>query len=160
MWIIIPITLYFYTNSSGTFQIMINDDDTQIGADQVVIETGNDSGVFVGKFVIPSQLGKDMELQYYDSVDATCGDSTIYTVSTIASNIGSVSFDASSYPVPFVANALNSGDNTSMVTDAGKVSGTISITEPDSSSDTFTTGSAGNTLVQGTIKIKLSGCYV
>ena len=29
-----------YTNSSGTFQIMINDDDSQIGADQVVIETG------------------------------------------------------------------------------------------------------------------------
>ena len=47
-----------------------------------------------------------------------------------------------------------------MVTDAGKVVGTISVTEPDSSSDTFTTGSAGNTLVAGTIKIKLSGSYV
>ena len=92
-----------YTNSSGTFQIMINDDNSQIGADQVIIETGSDTGVFVGTFVVPSQLGKDMELQYYDSVDATGGDSTTYTVATIASNLGSVSFDASSYPVPFVS---------------------------------------------------------
>lgn len=149
-----------YTNSSGTFQIMINDDDSQIGADQVIVETGADTGVFVGTFVVPSQLGKDMELQYYDSVDATGGDSTIYTVATIASNIGSVSFDASSYPVPFVADALNSGDNVSMASSAGKVVATISVTEPDSSSDTFTTDSASTTLVAGTIMIKLSGSYV
>jgi hypothetical protein len=42
-----------YTNSSGTFQVMINDDDTQIGSDIVVIETGADTGVFVGTFVVP-----------------------------------------------------------------------------------------------------------
>ena len=149
-----------YTNSSGTFQIMINDDDSQLSADQVIIETGADTGVFVGTFVVPSKLGNDMELQYYDSVDATGGDSTIYAVSTIASNLGSVSFDQTSYPVPYNANGLDEGDNTEMAVDAGPVSVTLSVTEPDSSSDTFTTASAGNSLTAGTIKVKLSGTYV
>ena len=149
-----------YTNSSGTFQVMINDDDSQISADQVVIETGADTGVFVGTFVVPSQLGKDMELQYYDSVDATGGDSTIYAVSTIASSLGSVSFDQTSYPVPYNPDALNEGDNTVMSTGAGPVAVTLSVTEPDSTSDTFTTASAGTSLTAGTIKVKLSGTYV
>ena len=149
-----------YTNSSGTFQVMINDDDSQVSADQVVIETGADTGVFVGTFVVPDKLGKDMELQYYDSVDATGGDSTIYGVSTIASNLGSVSFDQSSYPVPYNPNGLDEGDNTVMSTGAGPVSVTLSVTEPDSTSDQFTTASVGTSLTAGTIKVKLSGTYV
>ncbi len=149
-----------YTNSSGTFQVMINDDDSKLSADQVVIETGVDTGVFVGTFVVPSQLGKDMELQYYDSVDATGGDSTVYGVSTISSNLGSVTFDQTSYPVPYNADGLDEGDNTAMSVSAGKVAVTLAVTEPDSSSDTFTTASAGNTLTAGTIKVKLSGTYV
>jgi hypothetical protein len=149
-----------YTNSSGTFQIMINDDDSQISADQVIIETGSDTGVFVGTFVVPSQLGKDMELQYYDSVDATGGDSTIYVVSTIASSLGSVSFDQNSYPVPYNPDDLNSGDNAVMSHGAGAVSVTLSVTEPDSSSDSFTTADVGTSLTAGTIKVKLSGTYV
>ena len=149
-----------YTNSSGTFQVMINDDDSQVSADQVVIETGADTGVFVGSFVVPSKLGNDMELQYYDSVDATGGDSTIYGVSTIASNTGSVSFDQTTYPVPYVVNGLDEGDNTVMSTPLGAVTVTIAITEPDNSNDTLTTGSAGNSLTAGTIKVKLSGAYV
>ena len=149
-----------YTNSSGTFQVMINDDDSQISADQVVIETGADTGVFVGTFVLPSKLGNDMELQYYDSVDATGGDSTIYAVSTIASSLGSVSFEQTSYPVPYYPDALNEGDNTVMSTGAGPVAVTLSVTEPDSTSATFTTASAGSSLTAGTIKVKLSGAYV
>ena len=149
-----------YTNSSGTFQVMIDDDDSKLSADQVVIETGVDTGVFVGTFVVPSQLGKDMELQYYDSVDATGGDSTVYGVSTIASNLGSVTFDQTSYPVPYNADGLDEGDNTAMSVSAGKVAVTLAVTEPDSSSDTFTTASAGNSLTAGTIKVKLSGTYV
>jgi len=153
-----------YTNSSGTFQIMINDDNSQIGSDVVIIETGADTGVFVGTFVVPSQLGKDMELQYYDSVDATGGDSTIYSVSTIASSLGSVSFDLSSYPVPYNADKLNAGDNTVMSSSAGKVAVTIAVTEPDSSSDSLTTNTSseasGSSLTAGTIKVKLSGTYV
>jgi len=149
-----------YTNASSTFQVMINDDDSQIGADQVVIETGADTGVFVGTFVVPNKLGNDMEIQYYDSVDATGGDSTIYGVSTIASGTGSVSFDQNSYPVPYKASALNEGDNTTMVTDNGKVAVTIAVSDPDATSDTFTTAAAGDSLTAGTIKVKLSGAYV
>jgi len=78
-----------YTNSSGTFQVMIGDDDSVLSSDQIIIETGADTGVFVGSFVVSpslstrSLLGTDMELQYYDSVDATGGDSTIYGVSQL-----------------------------------------------------------------------------
>jgi len=150
-----------YTNSGGTFQIMINDDDSQIQADQVVIETSENSGTFSGTFVVPSQLGKDMELQYYDSVDATGGDSTTYNTASIASNLGSISLDRTSYPVPFNADELNAGDNTVMAHAAGgAVVGTITVSDPDATADTFTTSSNLNSCDAGNVKVKLSGTYI
>ena len=36
-----------------------------------IIETTSDSGIFVGTFKVPDYKGQDMELTYYDSVDAS-----------------------------------------------------------------------------------------
>jgi hypothetical protein len=149
-----------YTNASQTFQIVINDDDSQLSADQVVIETSADSGTFIGTFVVPDQLGTDMELQYYDAVDATGGDSTTYATAAIASNLGDVSLDRTSYPVPYLADKLNEGDNTVMASSAGNVVATISVTDPDNSADSLTTNSNLSTHTAGTIKVKLGGTYV
>ena len=69
-----------------------------------IIETTNDSGVFVGTFKVPDYKGQDMELTYYDSKDAS-GEATrtVYDIATVTSNSGTVSFDKSVYPVPFAS---------------------------------------------------------
>jgi hypothetical protein len=149
-----------YTNSSGTFQIMIDDDDSQLLGDQVIIETSSNSGVFSGTFVVPNKLGKDMELQYYDSVDQSGEDSTTYDVASIASNLGTVALDRTSYPVPYLANNLDEGDNTVMSVAAGNVVGTITVTDPDATDDTFTTSTNANSCEAGKVKVKLSGTFV
>jgi len=167
-----------YTNSSDatsstggqTFSILINDDDSQVGSDQVVIETSADSGIFVGTFAVPNKKGQDMELQYYDAIDASGGSSTTYAVSSIASNDGGISLDRTSYPVPYLAGGseadtacticLNEGDNTVLLGNAaGSVSASLTVTEPDSAADTLTTNSDAS-YTQGKIKVKLSGSYV
>ncbi|SVE04087.1 uncharacterized protein METZ01_LOCUS456941, partial [marine metagenome] len=95
-----------YENSSKTFQMNV----TGSGGvshmpfatkPMTVIETTNDSGIFVGTFKVPDFKGQDMSLTYYDSLDASGSATEQYAAATVVSNSGSVSFDRSVYPVPF-----------------------------------------------------------
>ena len=45
-----------------------------------IIETGDNTGVFVGTFSVPDYKGSDMELVYYDSKDA--GGSAVSNIMT------------------------------------------------------------------------------
>ena len=74
-----------------------------------IIETTNDSGIFVGTFTVPNYNGQDMELIYYEARDAGGNSMEFYDTATISSNAGSVSFDRSVYPVPFVAGDIEDG---------------------------------------------------
>jgi len=105
-----------------------------------IIETTNDSGVFVGTFKVPDYKGQDMELTYYDSKDASGEAVEVYDVTTVTSNSGTVSFDRSVYPVPFASQDLRSGDNNETTqTEAGNVTMTITVSDSDYTSDTLTT---------------------
>ena len=96
-----------YTNSSGTFQITCTDGtDPEISskcvtAAQVIIETGANTGVFVGTFTVPSELGEDMEITYYESADAAGESIEFYDIASISSNDGDVALSKSVYPLPF-----------------------------------------------------------
>jgi hypothetical protein len=144
-----------YTNSSSTFKMTIT------GAGEVtqqpfatnpmtIIETTNDSGIFVGTFTVPNFNGEDMELTYYEARDAGGNDSEIYDTATITSNAGSVSFDRSVYPVPFVAGDIEDGAGTDISSIAGAVTMLVVVSDADHTDETLTTG--GST---GTISIKL-----
>ena len=95
-----------YENSSRTFQMNVTGSS---GASSMpfatkpmtIIETTNDSGIFVGTFKVPDFKGQDMALTYYDSIDAGGSTNEQYAEATVVSNSGSVSFDRSVYPVPF-----------------------------------------------------------
>ena len=87
-----------YQNSSTTFNITITQSgksgtEQLVGATMSIIETGDNTGVFVGTFKVPNYKGSDMELVYYDS--KTSGSSAVefYDTATVVSNSGSVSFD-------------------------------------------------------------------
>jgi hypothetical protein len=67
-----------------------------------LVETGNDSGIFVGSFQVPSsQTGKDIEVNYNDHRDASGETIEVGDGASIRANTGSVSFDRTVYPVPF-----------------------------------------------------------
>jgi hypothetical protein len=147
-----------YQNSSRTFQMNVT------GADGVshmpfatdpmtIIETSNDSGVFMGTFKIPNFKGQDVALTYYDSKDASGEAVEVYDESTVVSNSGSVAFDRSVYPVPFASNDLRTGANAlTGQSESGNVTMTITVTDDDFSDDTLTTGGTGTA---GTILVKL-----
>jgi hypothetical protein len=99
-------------NSSTTFQITVTesgqDDSNQyVAATQTIIETGDNTGVFVGTFAVPDYKGSDMELTYYDAKDAGGSAVQYYDTATVVSASGSVSFDRSVYPVPFSSTDLH-----------------------------------------------------
>ena len=146
-----------YQNSSTTFNVTITGSDgittqTVATSPMTIIETSNDSGVFVGTFTVPDKNGQDMELTYYESRDAGGNSVEFYDIATITSNSGSVSFDRSVYPVPFAANDLEQGDNSTDISDAGPVTATIVVHDADFTADTLTTGSGTGA---GTIIIKI-----
>ncbi len=80
-----------------------------------LIETGQDSGVFVGDFQIPSQFcrdasatgapesvtGLDIEVNYVDFRDASGEIIEVGDSAGVRANTGSVSLDRTVYPVPF-----------------------------------------------------------
>ena len=149
-----------YENSSRTFQMNVTGSDgvshMPFAGDPItIIETTNDSGVFVGTFKIPDYKGQDVGLTYYDSKDASGEAVEVYDEATVVSNSGSVSFDRSVYPVPFAVGDLKTGAGGSGVTDqaeAGNVTMTITVTDSDFTSDTLTTSGSG---AAGTILVKL-----
>jgi hypothetical protein len=147
-----------YENSSRTFKMTVTGSDGTAHAPfatkpMTIIETTNDSGVFVGTFKVPDYKGQDMELTYYESKDAAGEALEVYDIATVTSNSGTVSFDKSVYPVPFASGDLQKGDaSESGQTEAGNVTMTITVSDTDFTSDTLTTAAAGKV---GSITVKL-----
>jgi hypothetical protein len=144
-----------YTNSTTTFRVtMTGSDNTShepfATKPMTIIETTNDSGVFVGTFTVPNYNGQDMELIYYEARDAGGNSMEFYDTATISSNAGSVSFDRSVYPVPFVAGDIEDGAGVDISSIAGAVTLTVTVSDADITDDTLTTGST-----TGTISVKL-----
>ena len=147
-----------YENSSRTFQMNVTGSDGTAHMPfatkpMTLIETTNDSGIFVGTFKVPDYKGQDMALTYYDSKDASGEATEQYDDATVVSNSGSVSFDRSVYPVPFASADLRTGANAETgQTEAGNVTMTITVEDSDFTSDTLTTSNAN---AAGTILVKL-----
>ena len=146
-----------YQNSSTTFNITITASGESVAAQTVaaamtIIETGDNTGVFVGTFKVPNYKGSDMELVYYDSKDAGGSAVEYYDTATVVSNSGSIAFDRAVYPVPWTAGDLRTGSNeTTLQTEAGTVTAWITVSDADETNDTLTTSVTANA---GTILIK------
>ena len=158
-----------YANSSRTFQMNVTGSagvaHMSFETDPMtIIETTNDSGIFVGTFKVPDFKGQDLSLTYYDSKDHSGEAVEVTDGSTVVSNSGTVSFDKSVYPVPFSgssgctscatdASDLRKGDgSTTGQTEAGNVTMTITVSDSDFTDDTLTTGGASE---PGTIVVTL-----
>ena len=156
-----------YENSSRTFQMNVTGSGGVSHAPFAtspitIIETTNDSGIFVGTFTVPDFKGSDMSLTYYDSKDTSGSAVEVYDEATVVSNSGTVSFDRSVYPVPFHGSGgtatTSTGDlrtgagGTVGQGEAGNVTMTVTVEDSDFTSDTLTTSAA---TVPGTIIIKL-----
>ena len=150
-----------YQNSSTTFKLTITASGTStaqqpFSGTMTLIETGDNTGVFVGTFKVPDYKGADMELIYYEARDAGGSAVEYYDTATISSNDGSISFDRSVYPVPWTANDLSTGDATTTTatqTEAGAVTAWITVSDVDETNDTLTTGTstaAGTILITHT----------
>jgi len=154
-----------YQNSSTTFNVTVTqsgqaNSEQLVAAAMTIIETGDNTGVFVGTFSVPDYKGSDMELTYYDSRDA-CGSAVeYYDTATVVSNSGSVSFDRSVYPVPFGmdtvgttnADLYNGAGTAAGNSESGAVTAWITISDADETNDTLTT--SATTYNAGTILIK------
>ena len=122
-----------YQNSSTTFNVTVTqsgqtNSEQLVAAAMTIIETGDNTGVFVGTFSVPDYKGSDMELIYYDSRDAGGSAVEYYDTATVVSNNGSVAFDRSVYPVPWTANDLRDGaGNLSVNTEAGAVTAWVTV---------------------------------
>jgi hypothetical protein len=161
-----------YANSSRTFQMNVTGSagvaHMSFETDPMtIIETTNDSGIFVGTFKVPDFKGQDLSLTYYDSKDHSGEAVEVSDGATVVSNSGTVSFDKSVYPVPFSgssgctscatdASDLRKGDgSTTGQNEAGNVTMTVTVSDSDFADDTLTTGGASEpgtiivTLIQG-----------
>jgi len=163
-----------YKNSSTTFQMNITSAGSStaqypFAADMTLIETGDNTGVFVGTFSVPDFKGSDMELTYYDAKDAGGSAVEYYDTATVVSTNGAVAFDRSVYPVPWTANDLRDGASTSGGnTESGDVTAWITVSDADETNDTLTTTSttsAGSVLIKhtnstGSVTIATAGSTV
>jgi len=149
-----------YQNSSTTFNITVTqagntNSEQLVAAAMTIIETGDNTGVFVGTFSVPDYKGSDMELVYYDSRDAGGSAVEYYDTATVVSTSGSVAFDRSVYPVPWggsdgtTADLYNGAGTAGGNSESGAVTAWVTVSDADESNDTLTTGSAA-----GTIKVK------
>jgi hypothetical protein len=147
-----------YQNSSTTFNVTVTKSGESVakqlvGGTMTIIESSVDSGVFVGTFIVPNHKGSDMELTYYESRDAGGNALTFTDTATVSSEMGTVSFDRSVYPVPFVSKDLRTGaGGLTAQTESGVVTAWITVSDADETNDTLTTGSS---TIAGTILVKL-----
>ena len=98
-------------NAGDTFAISYNDTITSTAAFKIV-ETGADTGVFVGQFKTSSatgDIGKDLKFTYYDRKDAGGTSVDTYTSVKIQTESGVIAFDRQVYPVPFYNGWLTNG---------------------------------------------------
>jgi len=134
-----------YQNSSTTFNVTVTQagasgTEQLVAATMTIIETGDNTGVFVGTFSVPDYKGSDMELVYYDAKDAGGSAVEYYDTATVVSTNGAVAFDRSVYPVPWTAGDLRNGASTSGGnTEAGDVTAWITVSDADETNDTLTT---------------------
>ena len=90
-----------------------------------LIETGDDTGIFVGTFALPAEFcregsgepesvtGLDIEVNYVDFRDASGETTEVGDSAGVKANTGSVSLDRTVYPVPFgVAGDFEESDST------------------------------------------------
>lgn len=160
-----------YTNSTTTFQLTISTTSGSVTTSQkpfssatlTAIETGPNTGVFVSTFIIPNFKGADMEVTLYEARNAASSAVTLYDTATITSNTGSVSFDRSVYPVPFLSGDLSDGAGTlgsaasGAQDEVGAVTAWITVTDIDETGDTMTVGGASAGKI--TVTIGTSTCF-
>ena len=141
-----------YQNSSTTFNVTVTqsgqtNSEQLVAAAMTIIETGDNTGVFVGTFSVPDYKGSDMELVYYDSRDAGGSAVQYFDTATVVSNSGSVAFDRSVYPVPWggssgtTADLYNGAGTAGGNSESGAVTAWITVSDADETNDTLTTGS-------------------
>jgi len=99
-----------------TFDVSYNDTTYDFTAAHNVnlVETGDDTGVFVAMFKTTSSgnIGNDLKFTYFDRKDASGTSVDTYASVQVATELGSISFDRAVYPVPFVNEWLTTGDGT------------------------------------------------
>jgi hypothetical protein len=97
-------------NAGDTFAVSYNDTITSI-ANLKLVETGSDTGVFVGQFktTASGNIGNDLKFTYYDNKDASGTSVDTYTSVKVATESGSIAFDRQVYPVPFNNGWLTDG---------------------------------------------------
>ena len=149
-------------NAGDTFAVSYNDTITSI-ANLKLVETGDDTGVFVGQFLSSSgNIGNDLKFTYYDNKDASGTTVDVYTSVKIATESGSISFDRQVYPVPFFNGWLSDGSgdtlddpfDTSPDPTAGETHGNVTVYSTVSDGD-----EVGQTITSAAdrVYIKLNG---
>jgi len=107
-----------------------------------LIETDNESGIFVGTLKLPSMYcedgdtvantnGLDLEFEYQDYSDASGEPNETSDSASIRSNTGSVALDRTVYPVPFTDGTYLTYDGDEDPLGTGDVIVTIAINDPD-----------------------------
>ena len=145
-------TVTHATGSGDTFSISYNDVITPTTNFRLV-ETGSDTGVFVGQFntsSLTADIGKDLKFTYYDRKDAGGTSIDTYTSVKIQTESGSIAFDRQVYPVPFNNGWLTDGSgdtlddpfDTSPSPTAGETYGNVTVyftvTDSDYTGETIT----------------------
>jgi hypothetical protein len=104
------------STSGDSFSVSYNDVIRPI-SNMKLVETGDDTGVFIGQFKTSSDnddVGKDVKFTYYDRKDAGGTSIDTYASVTLSTESGSISFDRAVYPVPFFAGWLTDGSGESL----------------------------------------------
>jgi hypothetical protein len=144
----------------GTSATQISGNPGLEGTGFTLVETGIASGVFTGTFQIPadvcngatkqSSTGQDMFVNYWDYRDAGGNEIEVGSAATVAANSGSVTFDRTVYPVPYMNTAAQFSDHADAAVGWGNVTVTVAVTDPDY--DTSPTGE--DTIPAGKVVVK------
>ncbi len=111
-----------------------------------LLETGTDSGVFMGSFQVPTTFngglaatGTDIEVNYNDHRDSSGNTIEVGDGASIRANTGSVTFDRTVYPVPWDSDDFSEHSSASGSSDlaAGSVAVHISVEDADADQSAF-----------------------